>query len=42
MPIPKIAVVSRRSHQINRYREIIAILVKYGFGDVLAKLSTPV
>jgi ubiquinone biosynthesis protein len=39
MPIPKIAVISRRSHQINRYREIIAILVKYGFGDVLAKLE---
>ncbi len=39
MPIRKIAVISRRYHQINRYREIVAILAKYGFGDVLAKLE---
>lgn len=39
MPIRKIAVISRRYHHINRYREIVAILVKYGFGDVLAKLE---
>jgi len=39
MPIRKIGVMSRTYRHINRYREIIAILVKYGFGDVLAKLE---
>jgi len=39
MPIRKIGVISRTYRHINRYREIIAILVKYGFGDVLAKLE---
>ena len=37
MPIRKIGGISRTYRHINRYREIIAILVKYGFGDVLAK-----
>ncbi|NMX21093.1 ABC transporter [ANME-1 cluster archaeon GoMg4] len=39
MAIRKIGVISRTYRHINRYREIIAILVKYGFGDVLAKLE---
>ncbi len=39
MPIRKIGVISRTYRHVNRYREIIAILVKYGFGDVLAKLE---
>ena len=39
MPIRKIGVISRTYRHINRYREIIAILVKYGFGEVLAKLE---
>lgn len=39
MAIRKIGVVSRTYRHINRYREIIAILVKYGFGEVLAKLE---
>jgi ubiquinone biosynthesis protein len=39
MPIRKIGVISRTYRHINRYREIIAILVKYGFGDILAKLG---
>ncbi|NQE06251.1 protein kinase UbiB [ANME-1 cluster archaeon GoMg1] len=39
MPIRKIGVISRTYRHINRYREIVAILVKYGFGEVLAKLE---
>ncbi len=39
MPIRKIGVISRTYRHINRYREVIAILVKYGFGEVLAKLE---
>ena len=39
MSIRKIGVMSRTYRHVNRYREIIAILVKYGFGDVLAKLE---
>ncbi|RCV63676.1 ubiquinone biosynthesis protein [Methanophagales archaeon] len=39
MAIRKIGVISRTYRHINRYREIIAILVKYGFGDLLAKLE---
>ncbi len=39
MAIRKIGVISRTYRHVNRYREIIAILVKYGFGDVLAKLE---
>ncbi len=39
MAIRKIGVISRTYRHINRYREIIAILVKYGFGEVLAKLE---
>ena len=31
--------ISRAYRHINRYREVIAILVKYGFGEVLAKLE---
>ncbi len=37
MAIRKIGVISRTYRHINRYREIISILVKYGFGEVLAK-----
>jgi ubiquinone biosynthesis protein len=39
MPIRKIGVISRTYRHINRYREVIAILVKYGFGEALAKLE---
>ncbi len=39
MPIRKIGVISRTYRHINRYREVIAILVKYGFGEILAKLE---
>ena len=39
MAIRKIGVISRTYRHINRYREIIAILVMYGFGEVLAKLD---
>ena len=39
MPIRKIGVISRTYRHINRYREVITILVKYGFGEVLAKLE---
>lgn len=39
MAIRKIGVISSTYHHINRYREIIAILVKYDFGEVLAKLE---
>jgi len=39
MAIRKIGVISRTYRHINRYREIIAILVKYGFGELLAKLE---
>jgi len=41
MPIRTIGVISRTYRHINRYREIIAILVKYGFGEILAKLELP-
>lgn len=36
--IGKIGGISRTYRHINRYREIVAILVKYGFGDALEKL----
>ncbi|KAF5434910.1 ubiquinone biosynthesis protein [Candidatus Methanophagaceae archaeon] len=39
MAIRKIGAISSTYRHINRYREIIAILVKYGFGEVLAKLE---
>lgn len=39
MAIRKIGAISSTYRHINRYREIIAILVKYGFGEVLAKLK---
>jgi len=39
MPIRKIGVISRTYRHINRYREVIVILVKYGLGEVLAKLE---
>ena len=39
MAIRKIGVISRTYRHINRYRQIIAILVKYGFGEILAKLE---
>ncbi|MEA2053119.1 MAG: AarF/UbiB family protein, partial [Euryarchaeota archaeon] len=39
MAIRKIGVISRTYRHISRYREIIAILVKYGFGEILAKLE---
>jgi len=39
LAIRKIGVISSTYRHINRYREIIAILVKYGFGEVLAKLE---
>jgi len=41
MPIRTIGVISRTYRHINRYREIIAVLVKYGFGEILAKLELP-
>ena len=41
MPIRTIGVISRTYRHINRYREIIAILAKYGFGEILAKLELP-
>jgi ubiquinone biosynthesis protein len=39
LAIRKIGVISSTYRHINRYRAIIAILVKYGFGEVLAKLE---
>jgi len=39
LAIRKIGAISSTYRHINRYREIIAILVKYGFGEVLAKLE---
>jgi len=41
MPIRTIGMLSRTYRHINRYREIIAILVKYGFGEIFAKLGLP-
>ena len=39
--IRKIGVISRTYRHIERYREIVAILAKNGFGEVLAKFDLP-
>jgi len=39
MFIGKIGIVSRTYRHINRYRQILAILFKYGFGDLVDRLN---
>ncbi|MCK5109117.1 MAG: AarF/ABC1/UbiB kinase family protein, partial [Methanosarcinales archaeon] len=38
MPIHKIGVISRTYRHIERYRQILSVLFKYGFGDILDAL----
>ena len=37
--IPKIGLISRTYRHINRYREIITVLVKHGFGDLVTNTN---
>ncbi len=39
LSIRKIGVIGRTYRHLNRYRQIVAILFKYGFGDLLNRLS---
>ncbi len=39
MLIPKIGVVSRTYRHVNRYRQILTVLFKYGFGDMIDQLN---
>jgi len=39
MLIPKIGVVSRTYRHVNRYRQILTVLFKYGFGDLIDQLN---
>lgn len=38
MPIRKIGIVTRTYRHVNRYRQILTILIKYGFGDLVDRL----
>ncbi|MCH8805734.1 MAG: AarF/ABC1/UbiB kinase family protein [Planctomycetes bacterium] len=38
MPIRKIGIVSRTYRHINRYRQILTVLIKYGFDDLVDRL----
>ena len=38
LSIRKIGVIGRTYRHLNRYRQILAILFKYGFGDLLGRL----
>jgi ubiquinone biosynthesis protein len=38
MHIPRIGIVSRTYRHINRYRQILTVLVKYGFGGLVDRL----
>lgn len=38
MPIRKIGIVSRTYRHINRYRQILTVLIKYGFDDLVNRL----
>lgn len=38
MRIPRIGIVSRTYRHINRYRQILTVLVKYGFGGLVDRL----
>ena len=39
MAIRKIGIVSRTYQHMNRYRQILTVLIKYGFGDVVDRLK---
>ena len=39
LSIRKIGVIGRTYRHLNRYRQILAVLFKYGFGDLLDRLS---
>jgi len=39
MLIRKIGIVSRTYRHVNRYRQILGILIKYGFGDLVDRLN---
>ena len=38
MHIKKIGIISRTYHHIERYHQILAVLFKYGFGDIIDSL----
>lgn len=39
MAIRKIGIVSRTYQHVNRYRQILTVLIKYGFGDLVDRLK---
>ncbi|MEN8689770.1 MAG: AarF/ABC1/UbiB kinase family protein, partial [Desulfobacterales bacterium] len=39
LSIRKIGVIGRTYRNLNRYRQILAVLLKYGFGDLLELLK---
>ena len=39
LSIRKIGVIGRTYRNLNRYRRILAVLLKYGFGDLLEMLK---
>ena len=39
LSIRKIGVIGRTYRHLNRYRQILAVLLKYGFGDLLEMLK---
>ena len=39
LSIRKIGLISRTYRHLNRYRQILSILFKYGFGDLLEMLK---
>jgi ubiquinone biosynthesis protein len=39
LSIRKIGVIGRTYRHLNRYRQILTILFKYGFGDLLERLK---
>jgi ubiquinone biosynthesis protein len=41
LTIRKLSKIGRRYRYINRYRQIITILIKYGFEDIINKLKIP-
>lgn len=39
MPIPKLGAISRTYRHVNRYRQILTVVAKYGFGEVLDRMT---
>jgi ubiquinone biosynthesis protein len=39
LSIRKIGVIGRTYRNLNRYRQILGVLIKYGFGDLVETLN---